>query len=88
MKLRNGYLKSKIMEWILYPENKPIESRPYTVSITKPYSNGDFTFIYIAYYNVETDKWLKYDPFDENPKGDLINFRVNGWFTGIDTLIR
>lgn len=76
------------MEWILYPENKPTESRPYTVSITGPYASGDLTFIYIAYYNAETDEWFKYDPFKEESIGEKINLRINGWFNGIATLIR
>jgi hypothetical protein len=76
------------MEWILYPENKPTESRPYTVSITGPYASGDFTLIYIAYYNAETNEWFKNDPFKENSVGEKINLRINGWLKGIATLIR
>lgn len=63
-----------------FPENRPVNSGPYIVSIQRPYLGGDLTFKYVAYYNVESNEWFKYDPFtEENGILEKIDFRINGW---------
>jgi len=68
------------MNWTSYPQNKPKSSGYYLVSITRPFKNGDLTFNYNAYYNAETDKWFKYNPFsDDTYILEEIEFKINGW---------
>ncbi len=76
------------MNWISYPETKPNSSQPYLVSVTGPYLGGDLTFNYIAIYSAETDEWYKYNPFEENSKGEKINLKINGWCSDLTTYIR
>lgn len=77
------------MEWTSYPENRPAESGAYIVSISRPYSNGDLTFKYVAYYNVDNNQWFKYDPFsDENDILERITFRINGWVANATVYLR
>ncbi len=75
------------MEWISYPEHKPKQSQPYLISVSTPISNGEYIFNYIGYYNAETDKWHKYDPFsDENIK-EQITDRIIGWSSGLTSYL-
>lgn len=47
-------------------EERPTRSGSYFASVTIPAPNGEFKFRYVAYYDVETYKWHKYDPFEED----------------------
>ena len=76
------------MNWISYPETKPKASQPYLISVTRPYLDGDLTFNYIAMYNVETNEWFKYNPFEDNSTGEKMNLKVNGWVEDLTTYIR
>ena len=67
------------MSWIDYPQIRPAISRTYLVSIQRPYVGGDFTFKYVAYYNVATGNWHKSDGFDDDSIKDIITDRVVGW---------
>ena len=77
------------MEWNDFPENPPLESGTYIVSVTKPYQNGDYTFKYVAYYNSKTNQWHKHNSFDENNEIlEIIEERINGWASGIPIYLR
>ena len=77
------------MNWIDYPENRPGESGPYLVSITRPYIGGDLTFKYVAFFNAENNQWFKYDSFtDENEVLERIQFRVNAWAINLPIYLR
>lgn len=68
------------MDWISYPRQKPDEAANYIVSIRRPTNHGDYIFNYVAQYDEATDKWYRYDPFnDEEGKGDEITEFVVGW---------
>lgn len=75
------------MNWIPYPQNRPIISKSYIVSVQRPYSNGDFTFSYIAYYDVVTNRWHKYDNFDDDSIKEVITERIVGWNEDLTTYL-
>ncbi|MGX9987546.1 hypothetical protein [Soonwooa purpurea] len=74
------------MEWTNIKKEKPQISGPYIISITKPYSNGEYIFNYYAFFNLENNSWYKYD--SENSKvGDKINEEIIGWIKGLTTYL-
>lgn len=76
------------MNWIKYPEIKPTKSQPYLISITRPYSGGDLTFNYIAFYDAESNQWFKYDGFsNENNVLEKITEKINGWADDLTTYL-
>lgn len=67
------------MEWIDYNESKPKSSGSCVISLTRPLKSGNYTFKYLAYYDLDKDSWFKYNPFDdENDVLDRITLKVNG----------
>ncbi|KAF2515815.1 hypothetical protein E0W68_12750 [Flavobacterium salilacus subsp. salilacus] len=75
------------MEWISYPQHKPDHSQPYVVSISRPITTGKNIFIYVAYYNTETDTWHKYDGFSNDSIKEIIIEKVIGWVNDVATRI-
>ncbi|GGB66675.1 hypothetical protein GCM10007424_03300 [Flavobacterium suaedae] len=75
------------MNWISYPENKPNHSQSYVISVLKRNNNKEHFFKYVAYYDVETDNWYKYDGFVENDIKELIQERVVGWVNDLPTYL-
>lgn len=60
------------MSWIDSPQITPTISRTYLISIQRPYVDGDFTFKYVAYYNVSTGNWHKSDGFADDSIKEVI----------------
>lgn len=58
---------------------------PQLISARAPYAGGEMVFKYVAYYDVKTDTWNKYDPFNlKDEKGDIIpRHDVIGFMPGI-----
>ena len=54
------------MEWESYPRNLPNETGPYIVSLQGRAKQGIIVSNYSAYYDKESRKWFKYDPFVDN----------------------
>lgn len=75
------------MEWKSYPENKPTESGSYIISITRPYSNGDYTTKYLAYYKPDLDAWFEYDGLTEKVSRKL-DLKINAWVDRLGIFIR
>ena len=69
------------MSWIDFPENKPNTSGTFIVSINTITAKGkDYTFRYLAYYDLDQNKWFKYDSFAiGNEILEEIKDRINGW---------
>ncbi|WP_298143920.1 hypothetical protein [Flavobacterium sp.] len=41
----------------------------------------------MAYYDVDTQRWFKYDGFDDNSAKELITNKVVGWLGGLTTFL-
>lgn len=80
-------IKKLLMNWIKYPETRPNISKTYIISICRPYSNGDFIFSYIAYYDVETCCWHKHDNFDDASIKEIITDKIVGWNDDLTTYL-
>ena len=61
----------------------PLESGPYIVCVEKQTFYNKPQFLYVAYYNSETGRFLKFDPFNSflDPEaGEFIEEKIIGWF--------
>ncbi len=75
------------MNWISYPQYRPEVSQPYLISVERPYAVSTLTFNTMAYYDVDTQRWFKYDGFDDNSAKELITNKVVGWLGGLTTFL-
>ena len=53
----------------------------YTVSVKRRKINGEYVFNYLAWFDCETGRWSKHDPFsdEDNQHGEDISHLVTGW---------
>ncbi|MFA9390539.1 MAG: hypothetical protein ACERKD_12055 [Prolixibacteraceae bacterium] len=67
-------------DWMQYPKYKPAEDGLFLVSVKRPEGVKDFYFFKsIAKYDFDQDRWYRYESFNENPVGEIIQFDVVGW---------
>jgi hypothetical protein len=75
------------MNWINTLEKRPNTTSAYVVKIIKDKEHNLFSFIYVAYFDVETEAWYKYNPFNENRIEDEIKDNVFEWLDNCSVLI-
>ncbi|WP_297334749.1 hypothetical protein [Flavobacterium sp.] len=75
------------MQWTSYPQSKPKESQPYLISVSKQHPNGEYIFNYVGYYDIETDKWHKYDAFSDDSIKEPITEKVLGWMSDMTSYL-
>jgi hypothetical protein len=72
------------MDWKSYPAEHPKESGKYLISVHRQLPAGIQVFNYSSHYDVDVDKWYKYDPFDDNyTPNEEINDKVAGWINDV-----
>lgn len=74
------------MNWIT--DRNPAQSQPYLVSIVMQKTHARHGFTYVAYYEVDTNTWYKYNPFLENYKPEEpVEGTVTAWSEGIGVFL-
>ena len=62
----------------------PKETGRYVVSLEIKKPHGIMIFHYVAYYDAETNKWFKFDPFVDNYQHEKeIEGKVTAWMSGL-----
>ncbi|MDO6434802.1 hypothetical protein Q4E93_29590 [Flavitalea sp. BT771] len=75
------------MDWII-AQQLPEESGPYLASVKVAHKTGEYVFKAITYYNNETCRWYKYDPFEPDKElGEDITGKVVGWVNSRETFL-
>jgi len=72
------------MEWI--NQESPSYSGSYIVTLKQQRDSGVHYFHYVAYYELDTNTWYKYDPFETNYKPTIkIEDPITGWADDVIT---
>ena len=71
------------MEWKFISYESPKKSGNYVVSIRTTY-----IFKYVAYYDFNSKRWYKYDPFSKDEHGEEIDGNsIIGWIDNFEIAV-
>ena len=75
------------MSWII--NRLPDETGTYLVSIMRNRKFGVQAFKYVGHFDSETQRWFKYDPFDDHSEPtEEIDGQVTAWTDEIPVFIK
>jgi len=76
------------MQWESFPNGNPKQEGSYIVSVKVPYSFGERIFNDSAYYESKSNKWYKYDAFNDKPNlEEEITQYIVGWIDDIGSYL-